>query len=49
MFIMFFQDFSYFLRFSLLFHKHANQMIYKSDHRKIDVCLGFNLKPILVL
>ena len=30
-------------------HKYANWTIYISDHRKKDMCLIFNLTPILVL
>ena len=30
-------------------HKYANQMIYKSYHIIKDMCLIFNLTPILVL
>ena len=38
----------FYCRFYINIHKYANKIIYKSDHRKKDMCLSFNLTPILV-
>ena len=47
--LMFFYDFTSFFKVFIDIHKYANKMIYKSDHRKNDMCLSPNLTPILVL
>ena len=44
-----FNDFTSFLKVFINIYKNANSMIYKSDHGKKDMCLSFNLTPILVL
>ena len=44
-----FYDFTSFLKDSFDIHKYANSMNYKSDHRKKNMCLRYNLTPILVL
>ena len=45
----FFYDFTSFFKDFINIHKYANKMIYKSDNGKTDMCLSFNLTPILVL
>ena len=46
---VFFYDFTSFLKVFINIQKYANSMIYISDHRRKDMCLSFNLTPILVL
>ena len=47
--LCFFMILLHFYRFSLIFKKYKNKMIYKSDNKKKAMCLRFNLTPILVL
>ena len=49
LFMGFYYDFIYFFKVFINIHKYANRTIYISDHRKKDMCLIFNLTPILVL
>ena len=47
--LCFFYDFTSIFKVIINIQKYANQMIYKSEHRIKDMCLTFNLTPILVL
>ena len=44
-----FYDFTSVFKVFINIHKCANKMIYIPDHRKKDMCLSFNLTPIVVL
>ena len=48
LFMVFLLVLSHLLRFSLI-REYANEIIYKSDHRKKGMCLSFYVVPYLML
>ena len=46
--MVFFYDCYLIFKVFINIHEYANDIIYKSDHTKNDLCLSFNLVPSLV-